>query len=78
VNEEFENYLDQIDAEVDPPKRLKLIREAELLLEREVPMAPLAFEVITMGYQSYVKGQDVANNIGVYDVTRFDTAWLDK
>ena len=78
VNEEFENYLDQIDAEVDPPKRLKLIREAELLLEREVPMAPLAFEVITMGYQNYVKGQDVANNIGVYDVTRFDTAWLDK
>ena len=78
VNEEFENYLDQIDAEVDSVKRLKLIRDAELLLEREVPMAPLAFEVLTIGYQSFVKGQDVAHNIGIYDVGRFDTTWLDK
>ena len=78
VNQEFETYLDQIDAEVDPVKRLKIIRDAEYLLEREVPMAPLAFEVLTIGYNNFVKGQDVAHNIGIYDVGRFDTTWLDK
>jgi ABC-type transport system substrate-binding protein len=77
-NAEFESYLDQIDRELDPVKRLQLIHDAELLLEQEVPLAPLAYEIVTMGYQNDVKGLDVAHNIGVYDVGRFDTAWLDN
>ena len=77
-NAEFESYLDRIDAELDPAKRLQLIHDAELLLEQEVPLAPLAYEIVTMGYQNDVKGLDVPHNIGVYDVGRFDTAWLDN
>jgi ABC-type transport system substrate-binding protein len=77
-NAEFETYLDQIDRELDPVKRLKLIHDAELLLEREAPLLPLAYEIITVGYHNYVKGLDYANNIGVYDVGRLDTAWFDR
>ena len=69
-NAEFENYLNQIDAELDPAKRLQLIHDAELLLEQEAPLAPLAYEIVTMGYQNDVKGLDVPHNIGVYDVGR--------
>jgi ABC-type transport system substrate-binding protein len=77
-NAEFDALMDQMDRELDPVKRLQLIHDAELLLEQEVPLAPLAYEIVTMGYQNDVKGLDVAHNIGVYDVGRFDTAWLDN
>jgi ABC-type transport system substrate-binding protein len=77
-NAEFESYLGQIDRELDPVKRLKLIHDAELLLEQEVPLAPIAYEIVTMGYQDYVKGHDTIHNMGIYDVGRFDTVWMDK
>lgn len=77
-NDEFEAMLDQIDRELDSNKRLELIREAELLMEREVPLAPVAWEEITDGWWNYVKGIDPRHNVGIYDVIRWDTAWLDN
>ena len=77
-NEEFEGMLNQIDRELDPAKRLQLIRDAELLMEREVPLAPVAWEEITDAWWNYVKGNDPAHNVGIYDVVRWDTTWLDN
>ena len=77
-NEEFESMLDQIDRELDATKRLQLIRDAELLMEREVPLAPVAWEEITDAWWNYVKGIDPAHNVGIYDVVRWDTTWLDN
>ena len=77
-NDEFEAMVDEIDRELDAVKRLQLIREAELLMEREVPLAPVAWEEITDGWWNYVKGIDPPHNVGIYDVIRWDTAWLDN
>ena len=77
-NDEFEAMLNKIDRELDAEKRLQLIREAELLMEREVPLAPVAWEEITDGWWNYVKGVDPRHNVGIYDVIRWDTAWLDN
>ena len=77
-NEEFEGMLNQIDRELDADKRLQLIRDAELLMEREVPLAPVAWEEITDAWWNYVKGNDPAHNVGIYDVVRWDTTWLDN
>ena len=77
-NDEMESFLDQIDREADPVKRFNLIHDAGLLLEEEAPVAPVAFEQHAPGWWSYVKGHDTANNVGIWDVNRFDTWWLDK
>ena len=74
----MESFLDQIDREADPVKRFNLIHDAGLLLEEEAPVAPVAFEQHAPGWWSYVKGHDTANNVGIWDVNRFDTWWLDK
>jgi len=77
-NAEFEGMMNQIDRELDLTKRLQLIRDAELILEREVPLAPVAWEEITDAWWNYVKGNDVKHNVGIYDVVRWDTTWLDN
>ena len=77
-NAEFELLLDRMDAEIDPEKRLAVIREAERILEAEVPFAPVAWETLTAGWWDYVKGHDTANQVGLFDRVRFDTVWLDK
>ena len=77
-NEEFEAKLNMIDRELDPARRLELIREAELIMEEDVPLAPVAWEEITDGWWNYVKGNDPAHNVGIYDVVRWDTTWLDN
>ena len=77
-NAEFETLLDRIDRETDPQKRLEVLHDAELLLEREAPLAPLAWETLTVGWWDYVKGHDTPNNVGLFDRVRFDTIWLDK
>ena len=77
-NDEFESFLDRIDREADPVERLKLIRDSELLMEQEVPLAPVAWETLNVGFANYVKGHSTAENIGLYDRGRMATMWLDK
>src|SRR3984893_16021048 len=45
-NPDFNDLLPQIDREVDPAKRLALIRKAEDIMEREVPVFPICWEKI--------------------------------
>jgi peptide/nickel transport system substrate-binding protein len=70
--------LPQIDTEVDPAKRQALIRQAEMAMEENPPLLPVAWEQIIDGYWNYVKGHNPKDYFGIYDVVRFDTFWLDK
>ena len=77
-NEEFNELMPLIDSEVDAAKRLALIRKAEDILEREVPVFPICWEKINDVWYNYVKGHNPKDYFGIYDVVRMDTMWLDK
>jgi peptide/nickel transport system substrate-binding protein len=77
-NKEFNALLDEIDREIDPAKRLALIRKTEAIMEQEIPVLPVAWEQINDVYQSFVKGHNPKDYFGIYDVVREDTFWLDK
>jgi ABC-type transport system substrate-binding protein len=74
----LEALLPQIDREVDPAKRLELIRQAEAVMEENPPLLPVSWEKINDGWYNYVKGHVPENYFGIYDVVRMDTMWLDK
>ena len=78
ANKEFDALLDQIDRETDPAKRLALIHQTEAIMEREIPVLPVAWERINDVYRDYVKGHNPKDYFGIYDVVREDTFWLDK
>ena len=77
-NRDFQELAQQIDREVDPAKRMALIRKAEEIMEADPPVLPMTWEKINDVWYSYVKGHDPREYFGVYDVTRLDTVWLDK
>ncbi len=78
VNPKFDALADQIDAEVDPAKRLAFIRMAEEIMEQDPPVLPISWENILDIYYNYVKGHNPKDYFGIYDIVRFDTFWLDK
>jgi peptide/nickel transport system substrate-binding protein len=77
-NPKFDALLPQIDTEVDPAKRLSIIRQGEELMEQDPPVLPVAWEQINDVWYNYVKGHNPYDYFGIYDVVRFDTFWLDK
>ncbi|HVY42744.1 MAG TPA: ABC transporter substrate-binding protein [Hyphomicrobiaceae bacterium] len=77
-NAEFNALMPQIDQEVDPAKRLAVIRKAEAIMEQDPPVLPIAWEKINDGWYNYVKGHVPYEYFGIYDVVRMDTMWLDK
>jgi peptide/nickel transport system substrate-binding protein len=77
-NKEFDALLDQIDREVDPAKRLALVRRAEVMMEQDPPILPVAWEKINDVWRDYVKGHNPRDYFGTFDVVRMDTVWLDK
>jgi peptide/nickel transport system substrate-binding protein len=77
-NAKFNDLVDQIDREVDPPKRLALVRETEAIMEENPPLLPVAWEKINDVWYNYVKGHNPYDYFGIYDVVREDTFWLDK
>jgi ABC-type transport system substrate-binding protein len=77
-NKKFQDILVQIDSEVDPAKRLALIRETEKIMESDPPVLPVCWEKIIDVWFNYVKGVNPTEYFGVYDVVRQDTVWLDK
>jgi peptide/nickel transport system substrate-binding protein len=77
-NKEFQALSARIDREVDPAKRLALIRQAEAILEQDPPLLPIAWERINDIWYNYVKGHNPSAYFGIFDVVRFDTVWLDK
>ncbi|MGH6795942.1 MAG: hypothetical protein ACREFH_15790 [Stellaceae bacterium] len=77
-NEKFNALTEGIDREIDPAKRLALVRQAEAIMEQNPPVLPIAWEQINDVWYSYVKGLNPANFFGVHDIGRQDTVWLDK
>jgi ABC-type transport system substrate-binding protein len=77
-NAKFNALLPQIDGEVDPKKRLEVIRQAEMIMEEDPPLLPMSWEKINDGWYNYVKGHRPNDYFGIYDVVRLDTFWLDK
>lgn len=77
-NKSFNALADQIDLEVDPAKRLALIRQAEAIFEQDPPVLPVAWEQINDVWWNYVKGFNPYEYFGIYDVARQDLFWLDK
>ena len=77
-NAKFNALLPGIDSEVDPKKRLELIRQAEMIMEEDPPLLPMSWEKINDGWYNYVKGHRPNDYFGIYDVVRLDTFWLDK
>jgi ABC-type transport system substrate-binding protein len=77
-NEKFDALVPEIDKEVDPGKRLALMRQAEAIMEQDPPVLPVAWEQINDVWWNYVKGHNPYDYFGIYDVVRLDTFWLDK
>jgi peptide/nickel transport system substrate-binding protein len=77
-NKEFDTLAQQIDRETDDAKRKALVRQAELIMEQDPPLLPVSWEKIYDGWYSYVKGVNPYHIFGIYDVVRWDTAWLEK
>jgi peptide/nickel transport system substrate-binding protein len=77
-NEAFNALLPGIDTEVDPAKRLALIRKAEDIMDQDPPVLPVSWEKINDVWYDYVKGHNPKEYFGIYDCVRFDTFWLDK
>jgi peptide/nickel transport system substrate-binding protein len=77
-NKAFDALAQQIDRETDDAKRKALVRQAELIMEQDPPLLPVSWEKIYDGWFNYVKGVNPFNIFGIYDVVRWDTAWLDK
>jgi hypothetical protein len=48
------------------------------MLEHDPPFLPVAWEQLSDAWYSYVKGQQPRKIFGIYDVARWDVAWLDK
>ena len=77
-NSKFNALVDEIDREVDPAKRLALVRQTEAIMEQDPPVLPVAWEKINDVWFDYVKGHNPSDYFGIYDVVRMDTFWLDK
>jgi peptide/nickel transport system substrate-binding protein len=77
-NQAFDALAQQIDRETDVDKRKALVRQAELVMEQDPPLLPVSWEKIYDGWYNYVKGVNPFNIFGIYDVVRWDTAWLDR
>jgi len=77
-NKKFDALVDQVDSEVDPAKRLAVIRQCEDIMEQDPPLFPVSWENILDIYYNYVKGHNPKDYFGIYDCVRFDTFWLDK
>jgi ABC-type transport system substrate-binding protein len=76
-NARFDALLARIDRELEPERRRPLVREAEDLLDQEVPMFFHGWANVARIWRKYVKGlnHDV---VGSYMVVRYDTLWLDR
>jgi ABC-type transport system substrate-binding protein len=76
TNEQFHSLARQIEREVDENKRRTMIRQAEDILENDPPLIPVAYERINDAWYNRVHGQNPTSYFGIYDVARWDTAWM--
>jgi ABC-type oligopeptide transport system substrate-binding subunit len=76
TNEQFHSLVRQIDRELDENKRKPMIRQAELILEQDPPLIPIAYEQIYDAWYNRVRGQNPSKYFGIYDVVRWDQVSL--
>jgi peptide/nickel transport system substrate-binding protein len=76
TNPGFHDIASQIERELDDTKRRQMVRKAEDILENDPPLIPVAYEQIYDAYYNKVKGQNPSTYFGIYDVVRWDQAWL--
>jgi hypothetical protein len=67
-----------IGRELDYDTRKALVQRAEMIMEQDPPLLPVSWEKINDGWFTYVKGVNPYHIFGIYDVVRWDTAWLEK
>jgi hypothetical protein len=77
-NTEFQALTARIDREIDPAERLRLVHQAEAIMELDPPLLPVAWERINEIWYNHVKGLNPIAYFGIFDVVRLDTVWLDK
>ena len=77
-NKALQDQVALIDRETDLAKRKALVRKAEDIMEADPPLLPITWENILDVWYDYVKGHNPYEYFGLYDVTRYDTIWLDK
>jgi peptide/nickel transport system substrate-binding protein len=76
TNAAFHDLASQIERETDDNRRKTMVRKAEDMLEMDPPLIPVSYEQIYDGWFNKVKGQNPSTFFGIYDVVRWDNAWL--
>ncbi len=76
TNPAFHDLARQIEREVDEGRRRTMVRQAEMILEGDPPLLPVAYEKIYDAWHTRVRGQNPSKFFGVYDVVRWDTVWI--
>jgi ABC-type transport system substrate-binding protein len=76
TNPAFHDVASQVEREIDDNKRKQLVRKAEDMLEQDPPLIPVAYEQIYDAWYNKVRGQNPSTYFGIYDVVRWDQAWL--
>jgi ABC-type transport system substrate-binding protein len=76
TNAPFHDLASQIERELDDNKRKAMVRKAEDMLEADPPLIPISYEQIYDAWYNKVHGQNPSTFFGIYDVVRWDNAWL--
>jgi ABC-type transport system substrate-binding protein len=77
-NPKFDTISSQITREADPQKLQELLVQGSDILEQDLPVFNIGHVRVPYGWWDYVKGHRDDVRIGIYNVNRFDTVWLDK
>jgi ABC-type oligopeptide transport system substrate-binding subunit len=76
TNAGFHDLANQIERELDDSRRKPMVRKAEEMLEQDPPLIPVSYEQIYDAYYNKVRGQNPSTYFGIYDVVRWDNAWM--
>jgi ABC-type transport system substrate-binding protein len=76
TNAAFHDLANQIERELDDSRRKPMVRRAEEMLEQDPPLIPVSYEQIYDAYYNRVHGQNPSTYFGIYDVVRWDNAWM--
>ena len=76
TNPAFHDLANQIEREVDDSRRKPMVRKAEEMLEQDPPLIPVSYEQIYDAHYNRVHGQNPSTYFGIYDVVRWDNAWM--
>ncbi len=77
-NEEFDDLMVELARELDPERRVALVRQSMDLIEQEIPVIEVGYSLSSHAWYPYVKDVPARDQAGNYNVWRWDTVWLDK